>query len=228
MTKRQKFYRSDRWVKFIANLKDQRADESGVITCAICGQPIVKKYDCIGHHKTELTEENVDDVNIALNPENVELIHFKCHNKVHNRFVGGYLARKPQQVFIVYGSPCSGKRTWVAEQAEDNDIIVDIDRLWKAISCSEKPSRLKTNVFQLRDVLIDQIKVRQGRWLHAYIIGGYPLTGERERLADLVNADDVIYIDTPKNICIERATKISEEMVGYVNDWWERYTPPVE
>jgi 5-methylcytosine-specific restriction endonuclease McrA len=228
MTKRQKFYRSDKWIKFLANLKDQRADESGVITCAICGQPIVKKYDCIGHHKTELTEENVDDVNIALNPENVELIHFKCHNKVHNRFVGGYMARKPQQVFIVYGSPCAGKRTWVAEQAEDNDIIVDIDRLWKAICCSEKPSRLKTNVFQLRDVLIDQIKVRQGRWLHAYIIGGYPLTGERERLADLVNADDVIYIDTPKNICIERATKISEEMVGYVNDWWERYTPPVE
>lgn len=227
MTKRQKFYRSDRWVKFLANLKDERADESGVITCAICGQPIVKKYDCIGHHKTELTEENVDDVNIALNPDNIDLIHFKCHNKVHNRFVGGYMARKPQQVFIVYGSPCSGKRTWVAEQAEDNDIIVDIDRLWQAISCSEKPSRLKTNVFQLRDVLIDQIKVRQGRWLHAYIIGGYPLSGERERLADLVNADDVIHIDTPKDICIERATKMSEEMVGYVNDWWERYTPPV-
>ena len=227
MTKRQKFYRSDRWVKFLANLKDQRADESGMITCAICGQAIVKKYDCIGHHKIELTEENVDDVNIALNPDNIDLIHFKCHNKVHNRFVGGYMARKPQQVFIVYGSPCSGKRTWVAEQAEDNDIIVDIDRLWNAISCSEKPSRLKANVFQLRDVLIDQIKVRQGRWLHAYIIGGYPLSGERERLADLVNADDIIYIDTPKNICIERATKISEEMVGYVNDWWERYTPPV-
>ena len=93
MTKRQKFYRSDRWVKFLANLKDQRADESGMITCAICGQSIVKKYDCIGHHKIELTEENVDDVNIALNPDNIDLIHFKCHNKVHNRFVGGYMAR---------------------------------------------------------------------------------------------------------------------------------------
>lgn len=227
MTKRQKFYRSDRWIKFLANLKDERADESGIIICAHCGQPILKKYDCIGHHKTELTEENVDDVNIALNPDNVELIHFKCHNKAHNRFCGVHMARKPQQVFIVYGSPCAGKRSWVAEQAEDNDIVVDIDRLWKAISCSEKPSRLKTNVFQLRDTLIDQIRVRQGRWLNAYIIGGYPLSGERERLADLVSADEVIHIDTPKDICIERATKISDAMVGYVNEWWERYTPPV-
>lgn len=226
MTKRQKFYRSDRWLRFLANLKDQRTDASGIITCAYCGEPIVRKYDCIGHHKTELTEENVDDVNISLNPDNVELIHFRCHNRIHERFCGR-VQRKPQQVFIVYGSPCSGKRTWVQENAEADDIIVDIDRLWQAISCSEKPDRLKSNVFLLRDTLIDQIKVRQGRWRNAYIIGGYPLTGERERLADMVNADDAIFIDTPKEICIERAAKKSEAMIGFVEDWWERYTPPV-
>lgn len=224
MTKRAKFYRSDRWLKFLANLKDERADESGVIICAHCGKPIVKKYDCIGHHKKELTEENVDDVTISLNPDNVELIHFKCHNLIHDRFCG-YVQRKPQQVFIVYGSPCSGKRTWVSENAEPDDIIIDIDRLWNAISCSEKPDRLKANVFAMRDLLLDQIRTRNGRWRHAYIIGGYPLTGERERLADFVNADEVIYIDTPQDICLQRAK--SEAMIGYIEDWWERYTPPV-
>ena len=226
MTKRGSFYRSDRWKKFLANLKDQRSDASGIITCAYCGEPIVKKYDCIGHHKIELTEENVDDVAISLNPENVELIHFKCHNKIHDRFQGGF-TRNPQKVYIVYGSPMSGKRTWVSEQAEADDIVVDIDRLWSAVSFSDKPSKLKSNVFLLRDTLIDQIKVRQGRWQHAYIIGGYPLSGERERLADMVGADDVIFIDTPKSVCIERAKQKSEAMVEYVNDWWERYTPPL-
>ena len=224
MTKRQKFYRSDKWVRFLANLKDERADSSGAIICAHCGLPIVRKYDCIGHHKIELTEDNVDDVTIALNPENVELIHFKCHNKIHDRFCG-HVQRKPQQVFIVYGSPCSGKRTWVSENAEADDLVVDIERLWSAISCSEKPDKLKSNVFLLRDTLIDQIKVRQGRWRHAYIIGGYPLTGERERLADLVNADEVIYIDTPKDVCLERAK--DERMKEFIEDWWERYTPPL-
>jgi len=225
MTKRAIFYRSEKWKKFLDNLKDQRCDASGIITCAFCGEPIVKKYDCIGHHKTELTDENVDDVMISLNPDNVELIHFKCHNKVHDRFQGGRGALKPQEVYIVYGSPCAGKRTWVAEQAGADDIVVDIDRLWNAISFSQKPDKLKPNVFQLRDLLLDQIRIRHGRWRHAFIVGGYPLTGERERLADFVNADDIIFIDTPKNVCMERAT--TEQMKEYIDAWWERYTPPV-
>ena len=229
--KLQAFYKGKPWESFIKQLRIERATDDGTLLCACCGKPIVKAYDCIGHHIIELTDDNVDDVTISLNPDNVDLVHFKCHNKIHERFGYGGMGRTVQCVYIVYGAPCAGKRTWVHDIAEVNDIIVDIDRLWSAVradSCSdkEKPNAIKTNVFALRDQLIDMIRVRRGRWHNAYIIGGYPLQGERERLAETVGADKMIFIDTPRDVCEARAKAISNEMVGYVADWYDRYIPP--
>lgn len=228
--KLQAFYKSRKWENFVAGLRSERTDAHGLLICEHCGKPIVKAYDCIGHHIEELTDDNVDDVIISLNPENVQLVHFKCHNEIHSRF--GYGGRLVQCVYIVYGAPCAGKREWVRSVSDSNDLILDINRLWAAVradSCAtgEKPNAIKTNVFALRDQLIDMIRVRRGRWRNAYIIGGYPLQGERERLGDSVGADKFIFIDTPRNVCEARARVISNEMLGYVADWFEKYTPPL-
>ena len=226
--KLQAFYKSHKWENFISALRAERTDANGFIICEKCGKPILKAYDCIGHHKFELTDSNVDDVTISLNPENIQLLHFKCHNEVHERF--GYNGRQQQSVFIVYGAPCSGKRTWVHDNANANDLIVDIDKIWAAVRAdvcaeNEKPNAIKSNVFALRESLIDMIKVRRGKWRNAYIIGGYPLQGERERLMQTVGADKLIHIDTAREVCEARAQ--SEEMKKYIAEWFERYAPPL-
>lgn len=227
--KLQAFYKSRKWDSFIQTLKSERTNPEGFIICEHCGQPIVKAYDCIGHHIQELTDENVDDAMISLNPDNIKLVHFKCHNQIHKRF--GYAERVIQKVFIVYGAPCSGKTTWVNEVAEQSDIILDIDQLWSAIRANacgqyDKPNEIRSNVFKLRDTMIDMIRVRQGKWHNAYIIGGYPLQGERERLADLIGADKIVFIDTPKEICLARAETKTEGWKQYVEDWFDKYRPP--
>lgn len=229
--KLQAFYKSRRWENFVEGLRLDRADADGVVICEHCGRPIIRKYDCIGHHVEELTDDNVDDVTVSLNPDNIKLVHFRCHNEIHKRF--GYAAREIQRVYIVYGAPCSGKTSWVAEVAEPGDIVLDIDKLWAAIranKCSqyEKPAELKQNIFALRDSLIDMIRVRRGRWNNAYIIGGYPLQGERERLAEIVSADKIIFVDTPKDVCLLRAREKSDEWPEFVENWFDRYHPPVE
>lgn len=230
MNKLQMFYRSKAWERFVKRLRIERTNADGFLICEHCGQPIVKAYDCIGHHIEELTDDNVDDVTISLNPANIQLVHFKCHNEIHKRF--GYAERRQQNVYIIYGAPCSGKREFVRGVSDSDDLILDIDRLWAAIrsdSCTngEKPNAIKTNVFALRDYMIDMIRVRRGRWNNAYIIGGYPLQGERERLADNVGADKIILVDADKESCLQRAKLISDEMNQYVNDWFDRYTPPL-
>lgn len=181
------FYKSKEWVSLLEILKLERVDSNGQLLCEYCGKPITKKYDCIGHHEIELTEANVNDIDISLNPTNIKLIHFKCHNKIHERF--GY---HKQKVYLVYGSPCSGKSTWVSSVANDDDLILDIDKLWTSICLSDKehkPNRLKQNVFGIRDCILDQIKTRTGMWRNAYIIGGYPLASDRERLASILGAE---------------------------------------
>lgn len=115
----QEFYHSKAWESFRKVIIEQRTDADGFVHCSECGKPILKKYDLIIHHIKELSDANVNDANISLNPDNVEIICFRCHNKVHDRWQGGNGGWKPvpKRVYIVYGSPCAGKSTWVHENA---------------------------------------------------------------------------------------------------------------
>lgn len=213
------FYTSKLWTTFVAQLKIERLNDRGELICEHCGKPIVKKYDCIGHHIIELTDDNVNDATVALNPDNVELIHFSCHNKIHRRFDGFY-----QSVYLVYGSPCSGKSTWVQQNANADDLIVDIDRVWECLSMQDKYSkngRIKSNVFGVYDTLIEQVKRRVGKWRNAYIIGGYPLVSDRERLCDLLRAQP-IFIDETRETCEARA--VNDDWREYIDEWFEAYT----
>lgn len=117
----QKFYKSSKWEKLLKSIKNDRLSEDGSTICEYCGKPIVKAYDCIGHHKIELTGDNVNDVSISLNPYNIALIHHKCHNKIHNKL--GYSKRN---VYIVWGSPLAGKSTFVKESMVEGDLVVDM------------------------------------------------------------------------------------------------------
>lgn len=224
------FYHSKQWQKLLEQIKHERLDEDGNIICEYCEKPIVKAYDIIGHHKVELTEENVNDFEVSLNPENIQLVHHRCHNYIHNKL--GYSMR---EVFLVYGAPCSGKHTWVRENMNEGDLIVDIDNIWMCVSGLirfQKPNRLKSIVFKQRDSLIDSVKYRFGKWNNAYILGGYPLQSERERLCRDLGAREV-FIDTDKAECIRRAEmqdeiEDKEEFKRYIEEWFDRFNPPCD
>lgn len=214
------FYRSNEWEKLLQVLKLERVKDDKLY-CEYCGKELIKAYDIIGHHKIELTSANVNDFNISLNPNNIMLIHFRCHNQIHERF--GY--EKARKIYIVYGSPCSGKSTWVKENASKDDLIIDMDKIWECISCCDKynkPNRLKQNVFGVHNTLIEQVNLRLGKWKNAFIIGGYPLLMDRVRLADKLGAE-LIHIDTDKETCLSRS--VNGEWSKYINDWWEMFQP---
>ena len=213
------FYKTREWNELLNCLKIERIAEDGILHCEYCGKPMLKAYDIIGHHKEELNESNVNDIEVSLNPNNIMLIHFKCHNKIHERF--GFLQQK---VYIVYGSPCAGKSTWVNNVANNDDLILDLDKIWEAVCNNNrynKSNRLKANVFGIRDTILDQIKTRTGMWRNAFVIGGYPFKMDRERMADKLGAE-LVYIECDKNTCLERAE--SEEWKNYINEWFEEYT----
>lgn len=213
------FYKSREWEGLVGRLRLERQNEQGEVICEYCGLPINRKYDCIGHHEIELTEQNVNDYTISLNPENIKLIHFKCHNRIHNRYDGFR-----QSVYLVYGAPCSGKSTWVDSVALDDDLILDMDSIWECLCKSDryhKPNRIKANVFGVRDCLIDQIRTRKGQWRNAYIIGGYPLASDRDRLCDMLRAKPV-YIESTLEECLSRAK--SDDWKDFIEEWFDDFT----
>lgn len=222
------FYRSTEWARLLSVLKQERVNDEGDLICDYCGRPMVRAYDIIGHHKHELTEENVLDFNISLNPDNISLVHHKCHNIIHNKF--SYASR---QVFLVYGAPLSGKSTFVKDNMTEGDMVIDIDSIWECISYLpryQKPDRLKSVAFKIRNELLDCVKYRLGKWNNCFIVGGYPLQSERERLIKELRARE-IFIETPKDECLRRLEECAdgrdkEEWRGYIDEWFERHDLP--
>lgn len=220
------FYTSRPWINLVKQLRIERVNDNGLLLCEHCGQPIVKAYDCIGHHKIELTEQNYQDANISLNPDNIMLVHHSCHNKIHDRLGLSYT----KQVYLVYGSPLSGKTTWVTENMSYGDLVVDMDSIWQCLSAQGryvKPNRLKSNVFGTRDALLDMVKTRRGNWLNAYVITTSPVLSERERLCRTLGARE-IHINTEKEECLRRLSQCKDgrnynEWRKYIDEYFEKY-----
>lgn len=224
---KQALYKSKDW----RNLKDRLILERGLF-CEYCGTPIGNKSDCIAHHKQELTIYNVNDYNISLNPDNIMLVHFSCHNEIHNRYGSESSNRK---VYIVYGPPLSGKSSFVKRVAQPNDIVVDIDSIYQMITNNPryfKTDRIADAAFKVERTLIYEI-IKQRfvyKWQTAFIIGGYPLLMDRERLIDELGAEEIL-IDATKDDCLERLYKdperypLRDKWEQYINDWFNKYQP---
>ena len=203
ISKLSSFYTSKLWVELYSNLRQERTNENGDLICEYCNKPILKRYDIIAHHKIELNENNVDDYNISLNPDNISFVHHRCHNYIHNKLAYNSNTRK---VYIVYGAPLSGKSTFVNKTMSKGDLIIDLDLIWMSISNQDKyikPNSLKAFVFKIRDLLLEGIKYKLGKWKNAYIVGTYPMQSERERLAKELGAE-LICIDSTLDECISR------------------------
>jgi hypothetical protein len=222
------FYNSDEWRNFRQIVISERLTSDGFTIDEHTGKQIVRAYDIILHHKEPLTEDNMNDVNISLNPQNIMIVSHKTHNIIHNKL--GYACR---QVFLVYGAPLSGKTSYVRESMSEGDLIIDVDNIWQCVTgCDRyvKPNRLKSVVFKIRDCLIESVKYRFGKWNNAYLIGGYPLQSERERLIKELGARE-IYIEASREECMERLKK-SEDARGddwekYIDEWFDKYTRPL-
>lgn len=197
--------------------------------CAKCGG-VFDISELRPHHKVELTLGNIDDVNVTLNPDNIEVLCHDCHNAAHKRF--GY-AVGAKHVYLVYGSPCAGKTTYVNSVATRNDLIVDLDKIHRAICiCGlyDKPDATKRVAFNVRDYLLDEVRTATPRrkWQDAYIIGTYPDRIDRDMFVQDYGAE-LVHIDTSKEECIKRAyqdierSSIRDAVIGWINAYWERY-----
>ena len=215
------FYCSKEWEEFRQIVVNERL-VNGETICEHCGKPIYRKYDIILHHIEHLTLDNINNYNISLNPNNIQIVHHNCHNDIHNRF-GSYT----RHIYLIYGSPLSGKTSYVNSIATKDDLVIDIDKIRESITGGklyERSNRLNDNVFAVRNALLEMIRYRQGKWINAYVVGTYPYVGERERIARELEAE-IILIDSTKEECLERLEQCSDgrdkhDWKKYIEDWY--------
>lgn len=127
-------------------------------------------------------------------------------------------------VYLIYGSPCSGKSTYIKEHLKDGDLVCDVDLIYEAISNHEAHDAdldVHEVALQLKSALLDIIHDRQGNWQNAYVVS---IANTKEKLQadkERVNADECIFIDTPYEVCMERAKDRPFYFQFLIQEWFE-------
>lgn len=220
------FYTGKEWQEFRQVIIEERRAADGLVYDEITRKPILKAYDIILHHKIPLTLENVNDASISLNPENIQIVSFRTHNQLHERY-GTYT----RHIYLVYGCPLAGKKTYVQDRAGIHDLIIDIDRIYGCISNNPpylKSMRLWDCKEAVKSALLDCVKHKRGKWVNAFIIGStdYAYAGARERFCTEYGAE-LIHIDTDKETALARLASMQDgrdiaEYTKYINTYFDR------
>lgn len=235
------FYNGQDWASCKAQVTQERLKD-GALYCEHCGKLILKSFNpnaknnkgaIVYHHKTYLTNQNVNDAYIAINPDNIAILHWQCHNEVHDRFNGTAVAIE-RKVYIVTGASCSGKTTFARERMQAGDLLLDIDDLWQMLSGQPrytKPNELKAAVFNLRLAVKEQIAKGAGSWRNAYIIESLPLSTDRKREAERYKAHncEIITMEASREECLERLYlspngRDVKAYENYINEYFDEYT----
>jgi predicted kinase len=201
----------------------------------------------IVHHQIYLTPENINDPDIALNWDHLELLCQDCHNKEHNRSNetatrNGYTfdadgnlvsineSKYKTNVYIVWGSPASGKTTYVSKYKSKGDLVVDLDLIMDSISMNGKSKdndKLLPVALGVREYLYNIVEKREIDCENVWVVATLSRRYEREQLRDRLNAE-LIYIEATRDECIARAYKDDDRhdkelQKKIIDKWFSEY-----
>ena len=131
---------------------------------------------------------------------------------------------------IVWGSPASGKTTYVLDHMETGDLVVDLDSIKQAISAQKKrntPENLSKVAIGITEYLYGLIERGEVDCQTKWVIASLPDRKEREELARRLKAE-LVYMDAAYHECLrrvegdnERGDKVQQKY--FIDKWWERF-----
>ena len=134
------------------------------------------------------------------------------------------------KIYLIWGSPASGKTTYVKDNKQDNDIVIDIDALRQAITMSEYKTYdyHKDIVITLRDTLYNIVKDKRLLEGDAWVIACLSNADKRNDLISRIKVDESIYVEATQEECISRAMNDSRRVdkdlqIKIINDWFENF-----
>ena len=126
-------------------------------------------------------------------------------------------------VYLVCGSPCSGKSTYVKEHFKIGDIVCDVDRIYSSLCYNEEH---QTEIYAqetaslLYETLLDIIRDRRGHWKNAYVVSLANTNEKIEKMKERINVDEVVFLDVPFETCMERAKDRPFYFRWIIEDWF--------
>lgn len=245
------FYKSPAWRRARQDYIDSRKAIDGGV-CELCGEEPGNEV----HHKIFLRPENIDDENITLNPKNFMLLCGDCHKREHDAarriaqlnakqrdgkkgvlFNGAYYyddngELQPFRVFVVWGAPGSGKTTYVREQMQQGDVVIDLDLIGRALSMADKtdvPRNVERIAYDIRDYLYSRIAQRTLDAKRVWVIAGLPKYEQRHKVANQLKAE-LVFIEATFQECYSHILHDDERQdkalqLAIIEKWFRDYEP---
>lgn len=236
------FYNSEDWALCKMQVTEERIKRDGGLYCEHCKRLLTKSFNpkennnkraIVFHHITYLNNFNLNDASVAINPNNIAVLCWSCHNQEHNRFNGSAANVIEKKVYIITGASCSGKTTFVKERVQEGDIVLDIDDLWQMVSGQPryvKPNALKPLIFNLRNAIREQIAKGVGTWRNAFVIESLPYATDRKREIERYKAHNVelITMEATREECLNRLIanpngRNIKDYTTYINEYFDDY-----
>jgi len=227
----KQFYGSSQWKKARSLYLS-----SQFFICEDCGE-----IASIVHHIKPITPNNINDPNITLNQNNFKAVCEDCHTLIHSGGVkqngvtfdeNGNIA-KEANVFLVCGSPASGKSFYVKNRKTKHDIVIDLDYICAAlmgeldnIYADHEP--VLSVALEVKALLYEVITARRGKWQKAYVVTSIANIAEQKAIAREINAE-IVLIDTNIGDCLKnlRADKRRAKVEGLheelIHKWHREY-----
>lgn len=221
----RKFYHSKEW-KRIREIVFQRDN-------GLCQKCLKEKDEEVPgdevHHLIWLRPTNINNPNITMNMDNLVLLCRDCHMQIHKASThkkeglnmvnnGVYIDNngeiKKQKVYIVHGAPGSGKTTFVKNNMEAGDLVVDLDLIKQSISmCSktESPDNLYEVAESIREMLYKMIESKQINAKTIWVVSMLPTRKQRRELSRRLDAE-LIHMDADIETCIDRVLNDDERL----------------
>lgn len=194
----------------------------------------------------------VDYPDYKLRSDNLLSLCNECHNQLHDRAndtmtdKGLYWQNKVRdrlginethnidtfRVVVVWGSPGSGKTTYVRNHMGNEDMVVDLDYIKQAITMKEKTADIGSLLgaaLNLRSYIYDLIEQREViECKTVWVVAGLPKRADREHVKRKLRPNDMVFIDKPMEECISNAMGDNDRIdkgkqAHIIGLWFEQY-----
>lgn len=135
---------------------------------------------------------------------------------------------------IVIGPPGSGKTTYVKERIKRGEIVVDLDKIYEALTFlphHDKPQELLGLMLESRGAILGQIAMMGERRPRLWIIASAPKRSDREIYRKMFGKIQVIALEISPEKCMSRISSDPTRALAQrgfariVSDWWSDYEP---
>lgn len=135
-------------------------------------------------------------------------------------------------LYIVCGPPCSGKSTYVAERAERDHLVIDLDVIaWRLAGSTGTlhgwdRERWLGPAMRQRNELLGALS-KQPPWHTAWLVVSEPSADRRQWWADKLKPKDITVLETQPAVCMARARadagRNRERTYEAITKWWAAY-----